>query len=517
MVVENHFSGWTMKKVRPSALSVFVILLVFFFGNSFASETSVISLKIIHMNDLHGHLEPAVDKTASPASMHGGAAYFGAMVLGEKSADPQGAIVLSAGDMFQGTPVSNVFRGRPVTEIMNYLGFDAMALGNHEFDWGWPELRKMESQARFPYLAANLANKDGSAVQGIKKAIYLERKSIRIAVIGIVTPDTPFSTNPRNVKDFSFQTPESVLPGMISEARNAGAKLVLVLSHCGLDRDRAIAERVPGIDIIVGGHSHTVVTPPYIAGKTIIVQAGSWGNYLGVLDLQLDPATGRVLKYSRDNLKPVIAGPGIVPDNKINGIIRKYSDKIKKEFSRVVGRTRTDLLRSPDGESNLGDLICDAMRSEAAAEIAFYNSGGIRADIFKGKIRLEQAFETLPFDNVMVSMDLTGAQIRSILEHGAAREFGIVQVSGMKVKINPSNPRGGRVVEALISGRALEPERTYRVATNEFLASGGDRYVSFKQGKNIVYGDDVRDVFVRHLEKHSPVSPGVEGRIEIVQ
>lgn len=503
--------------MRTPAWAVFLVLLVFFSGNCFASGTSVISLKIIHMNDLHGHLNPAVDKTASAQSMTGGAAYFGAMVLKEKAADPQGAILLSAGDMFQGTPVSNVFRGKPVTEIMNYLGFDAMALGNHEFDWGWPELRKMESQARFPYLAANLANKDGSAVRGIKKAIYLERKSIKVAVIGIITPETPVSTNPKNVKDFKFQEPEKILPGLIGEARAAGASLVIVLSHCGLDRDRAIAERVPGIDIIVGGHSHTAVMPPSVAGKTIIVQAGSWGNYLGVLNLELDTATGKILKYSHDSLKPVIAGPDIAPDKKINEIIRKYSDKIKKEFSRVVGRTGTDLLRNPDGESNLGDLICDALRSDAAAQAAFYNSGGIRADIFKGKIRLEQAFEVMPFDNVTVSMDLTGARIREILEHSAGREFGILQVSGMKVKINPSNPKGGRVVEALINGRPLEPEKTYRVVTNEFLAAGGDRYVSFRQGKNIVYGDDVRDVFIRHLEKHSPVSPRVEGRIEIVQ
>lgn len=503
-----------MKALRQPALSVLLILLVFFSGNCYASG---ISLKIIHLNDLHGHINPSVDKTISPPSLNGGAAYFGAMVLREKSADPEGAILLSAGDMFQGTPISNVFRGKPVIEIMNYLGFNAMALGNHEFDWGWMELRKMESQARFPFLAANIVNKDGSAARGIKKLIYLERKSIKIAVIGVITPDTPFSTNPRNVKDFNFQAPEKVLPGMIGEARNSGAKLVLVLSHCGLDRDRAIAQRVPGIDVIVGGHSHTAVTPPLVEGKTIIVQAGSWGNCLGVLDLELDAATGRVLKYSHDNLKPVIDGPDAPGDKKIDGIIRKYNGKIKEEFSRVIGRTKTDLLRSPDAESNLGDLICDAMRREAGAEAAFYNSGGIRANIFKGKIRLEQAFEALPFDNLMISMDLTGSQIREILEHSAAREFGIVQVSGMKVKINPSNPQGGRVVEAMINDRPLEADRTYRVATNEFLAAGGDRYTAFKQGKNIVYGDDVRDMFVRYLEKNSPVNPQVEGRISIVR
>lgn len=505
-----------MKILRPRYWSVFFVLLILS-GSCFAFEKPVISLKIIHMNDLHGHIKPALDKTASPPSMTGGAAFFGAMVLREKSADPAGSILLSAGDMFQGTPISNVFRGKPVTEIMNYLGFDAMALGNHEFDWGWSELQKNQAQARFPYLAANLVHKDGSAPRGIKKFIGLERKGIKIAVIGIITPETTFSTNPKNVRNYTFQQPETVLPGLISEIRNSGAKLVIVLSHCGLDRDRAIAERVPGIDIIVGGHSHTAVTPPFIAGKTIIVQAGSWGKYVGVLDLEMEAASGRVLKYSPDNLKTVIAGPDSPADKKIEGIVQKYSDRIKQEFSRVVGRTKTDLLRRPDAESNLGNLICDAMRREAGAQIAFYNSGGIRANIFKGKVRLEQAYEALPFDDDLVSMDLTGARIREILEHSAAREYGIIQISGMKVKVNPANPKGSRVVEAMVNGGKLDPDRTYRVATNEFLAAGGDRYVSFKQGKNIVHGDDVRDVFIRYLEKNSPVSLSVEGRISIVK
>jgi len=502
-----------MKNLRPLRWSVFFVLLILLSGNSFASEQSIVSLKIIHLNDLHGHLEPAVDKTTSPPSMTGGAAYFGAMVLREKSANPEGSILLAAGDMFQGTPISNVFRGKPVIEIMNYLGFDAMELGNHEFDWGWPELQKMIALARFPYLAANIVNKNGSAAPGIKSFISLERKGLKIAVIGIITPETPFTTNPKSIKDFKFREPEKVLPDLISGARKGGAKLIIVLSHCGLDRDRAIAQRVPGVDVIIGGHSHTVVTPPVIEGKTIIVQAGSWGNYLGVLDLELDASSGRVIQYSRNNLKAVTAGQYSLFDANIDGMVQKYHEKIKKEFSRVVGETKTDLLRSPDMESNLGDLICDAMRKEAGAQVAFYNSGGIRANIFKGKIRLEQAYETLPFDNLIVSMDLTGRQIKEIMEHSASREFGILQISGMEVKINPENPKGKRVVEAQINGRILSPDRLYRVATNEFLAAGGDRYVSFKQGKNIAYGDDIREIFVRYLERTSPVSPRVEGRI----
>lgn len=485
-------------------------------GMAAAVDKGTAALKIIHMNDLHGHIKPEAIKVGT-CPVAGGAAYFGAMVLREKSADPDGAVVLSAGDMFQGTPVSNVFRGKPVIEIMNRLGFEAMALGNHEFDWGWPELQKMMSLSRFPYLAANLKTADGADVPGIKKFICLERKGLKIAVIGVASPETAFTTKPKNVKGFKFLSPERVLPPLVRQVRKDGAKLVVVLSHCGFDRDRAIAERVPGVDIIVGGHSHTALTPAFAAGGTIIVQAGSWGHYLGVLDLEVDRGSGRILKYSQDYLRPVPESPGSRPDPGIKGIVQRYERNIRKEFSRVVGETRVDLIRNSAGESNLGNLICDSMRAESGAQIAFYNSGGIRANIFKGKVRLEQAFEALPFDNLLVSMDLTGAQVREILEHSAARGYGILQVSGIKVMARASNPEGSRIEETFVNGQKLEIGRVYRVVTNEFLAAGGDRYLTFKQGRNIVYGDDSREVFIRHMKKNSPVEPRIEGRIVITQ
>lgn len=504
-----------MKISRRLNWPVFLFLFVFLSGSAFSAETPIISLKIIHINDLHGHIQPEADK-AAPGMMSGGAVYLGAMVLREKAADPEGWILLAAGDMFQGTPVSNVFRGKPVTEIMNYLGFDAMVLGNHEFDWGQETLQEITKRSAFPVLGANILLPGGKPLPGTRKYIILERKGLKIAVIGIITPDTALTTKPENVKGLSFTEPERVLPGLIREAREKGAALVIVLSHCGLERDRKIAALVAGIDVIVGGHSHTAIEPPCLAGNTIIVQAGWAGKYLGVLDIQYDAQSGKISGYTaKGELKPVVEEKGLSPDAKIEKIIESFDKQIRGEFSRIVGETSVELTRSYVEESNLGDLICDAIREAAAADIAFQNSGGIRADIPRGKITLNQVFQVLPFDNQLISMDLTGRQITAALERSAAGEHGILQVSGLKVTVDVKAPPGSRIKQVIVAGRKIEPDQHYRVAVNDFLAAGGDRMTIFSRGTRITYGDDLREIFVKYLKVHSPLNHKVEGRIII--
>ena len=205
----------------------------------------------------------------------GGAAYLAAMIEAEKTRNPRGVILLSAGDMFQGTPISDVFQGRPVLEMMNGLHFDAMTLGNHEFDWGRTALAGIIESAAFPVLSANIVDRAGNYLPGVRPYIIVERKGVKIAVIGLTTPETPYATKAENVKDLTFLDPAGVLPGLLAEVRRKGARLIVLLTHLGLDEDKRLAAAVKGIDVIVGGHSHTVVTDPVTVGRTIIVQAGS--------------------------------------------------------------------------------------------------------------------------------------------------------------------------------------------------------------------------------------------------
>lgn len=469
-------------------------------------------LTLLHINDFHGHLLPDSDK-AVPA---GGAARLAQLIADERARDPDGVLLVSAGDMFQGTPVSNVFRGQSVIEVMNYLKFDAMALGNHEFDWGFDSLRQLAAAATFPFLAANIQDQEGRALPLTQSYLILQRKGLKIAVIGLTTPDTVYTTKPDNVAGFTFRPPVEVLPHLVKELRNGGADLIVLLSHSGLDADLEIAEQVSGIDVVVGGHSHTAVTNPLRVNDTIIVQAGSYGAWLGVLRLEVDPVSHRILAYTQANeLRPVLTAPCTPVDEKVTGIVARFNDQIMEAFARPVGETSVDLVRNPRAESNVGNLIADALRETSAADLAFENGGGIRADIPKGKITFGQVYTLLPFDNRVVVMDLTGEQIRRVFEQNAGTTHQVLQVSGLTVHLDLTRPPGLQATEVHIGSNPLEPGRTYRVATNDFLAAGGDEFTTFREGRNIVFGDQLRDVVTAYLEQHSPVHPHIENRIVV--
>jgi 2',3'-cyclic-nucleotide 2'-phosphodiesterase (5'-nucleotidase family) len=495
-----------------------IFILIFLLSSTLYSQVPSIDLTILHINDFHGRLLPYTVKSISEKIPVSGVAYLAQMINEERSKNPEGTILLSAGDMFQGTPQSNIFRGEPVVEIMNYLKFDAMAVGNHEFDWGQEVLQKLSSISNFPYLSANIVDKDGKYLPYLKPYVIIERKGLKIAIIGLTTPETAYITKPDYVKDLKFLDPVEILPNIIDDVRNKGANLVVVLSHLGFDADKELAEKVSGIDVIVGGHSHTVVTNPVVVRGVIITQAGYNGIYLGVLEIKIQPETNIILGYTRENeLKTVFAGPENKFDEKVAQIVDKYNSQLKEEFAKVVGETLVDLVRNYNEESNVGNVICDAMREAVSADIAFQNSGGIRTDIQKGLITMELVYTLLPFDNVLVTMDLTGKQILQLLEQSATLQKGILQQSGLKVKYDMTKPVGQRVVEVFVGDKPLELDKVYKVVTNDFLAAGGDNFVTFKEGKNLVYGDMLRDVFIEYLKKHSPISPKVEGRSIIIK
>ena len=500
--------------MKRFTVSLFLLIVALFPTVSPAVQGSApVSITVLHLNDTHGHILPFPNKTLDERNPVGGAARFARMIQDARAVDPEGTLLLSAGDMFQGTPISNLHHGRPVIEIMNGLRFDAMVVGNHEFDWGQNVLHEMISQAEFPFLSCNIKDMRGGSPQGIKPYIILSRKGLKIAIIGTTTTETPYSTKPGNAAGLAFEDPAKLLPSLIAEVRSQGAGLVILLSHLGLNADEALAAKVSGIDVIVGGHSHTVVPRPVRIGKTLIVQAGSYGMYLGVLRLTVDPASGTVSTPDADELSLVSSAPGLPIDEKTDSIVKMYYEKIKEEFSRPAGSSLVDLQRNPREESNVGDLVTDAMREASGADIAFQNGGGIRADLPHGELTMEAVFTLLPFDNMIVTMDLTGEQIRRALSRSIDGSRQILQVSGLRFLYDPSKPAGNRITDIALSTGPLVPDKTYRVAVNDFLAAGGDGFTEFKEGRNPLVEDSLRDAVVSYLKTHSPVSPRIEGRI----
>ncbi|MCX5846947.1 MAG: bifunctional UDP-sugar hydrolase/5'-nucleotidase [Deltaproteobacteria bacterium] len=502
---------------RFSKIFILLFILVFLFPLSlYAEKPSFVDLTILHVNDTHGRIQSYMETGMDKKKMVSGAAYLAGMIKEERSKNPEGTLLLSAGDMFQGTPVSNLFKGQPVIDVMNYLRFDAMAVGNHEFDWGMEAFKHFPAMSNFPYLSANIKDDLDQYLPGVKPYIIVTRKSVKIAIIGFTTPEVLYVTKPGDEKRVLVYKPEVILPHLIDKVKDEGAAIIIVLSHLGVNADKELARGVSGVHVIVGGHSHTPLATPIVVGDTIIVQAGCNGLYLGILKLRIDTNTGMILQHTEEReLRQVIADKGDPYDEETAKIVQTYYGKIQKEFARVVGETSIDLVRHHQQESNVGNLVCDAMKETTNADIAFLNSGGIRTNIPRGKITMEQVFTLLPFDDALVTMNLTGEHILEILERSAKLERGILQVSGIKIRYDLSEPAGSRIKDAYVESRPLDRQKTYTVTTVDFLADGGDAFSTFKKGKNIVYGMALRDVFVSYLKKHSPVSPRTEERIII--
>jgi 5'-nucleotidase/UDP-sugar diphosphatase len=504
-----------------AAVLLCVSLLLLSLSFAFAEETVI---RILHVNDFHGFAEPYVP--LGSMEKIGGVVYLAARVEALRRERP--TLLLSAGDMIQGNIWTNFFTGESVIELMNAMSFDAMVVGNHEFDFGQYMLRKRISEARFPVLGANVRGLDV-----LKPYVIREIGGVRIAIIGVVTEDTTVTTHPQNVAGLRFEPPSGTTGRYAAELKEK-ADIVLLLSHIGYSADRRLAEKVNGVDVIVGGHSHTKLMEPELVDSTVIVQAWEHGKALGVLDLRV--RDGKMVGFE-GHLEEIRPAPG-AEDSRISEIVDKYRKRVDDVLNERVGEAEVDL----DGENarkketNLGNLVADVMRRVSGADVAVVNGGAIRAGIPKGEILVKDIYSVLPFDNYVVAFKLTGKQIAEALEHGvSAVEEGsgrFPHVSGLSFSYSPGAIDGPRIREILVSGSPLAPDREYIVATNDFLAAGGDGYKVFGEavraspgfsyiggalkGKNLVYSDASRwlkDLVIEYIRERKGIAPLAEGRI----
>jgi len=509
-----------MKRRRNTTIHcVFLFFLLTPFTFAQSSE-----IRILHVNDFHGFAEPY--KPLGSNELLGGIPYLAARA--NELRKEKSSLLLSAGDMIQGNNWANLFQGESVMEWMNEMRFDAMVLGNHEFDFGQKTLKERISGARFPILGANV---EGFGY--LKPYIIKEVKGVKLALIGVVTEDVPASTHPRNVTGLKFVSPIETVGNYMKELKNK-ADIIIVLSHIGFPADRILAEKVKGVDVIVGGHSHTKLTKPANVGSTIIIQAWEHGKALGILDLTIKD--GKVIGFEGrlEEIKPDKAKE----DKATLAIVNKYKERVDAVLSESIGEAEVDL----DGENvrkretNLGNFIADIMRRVSGADVTIINGGGIRTSIKKGEMRVKDVYSALPFDNYIVAIKLTGKQVKEALEHGVSavedEEGRFPQVSGLTFKYFPSRDRGSRIKEISVAGRPIDFDREYVVATNDFLAVGGDGYKAFGEaikfstdfsiiggmmkGETVVNSDSgrwLRDVVIEYIKEMKRIAPKAEGRI----
>jgi 2',3'-cyclic-nucleotide 2'-phosphodiesterase/3'-nucleotidase/5'-nucleotidase len=481
------------------------------------------TVRVLETTDFHGALLPGAKERSSGRAV-GGSPVLAAWIARLRAENPEGTILVDGGDAFQGTMISNLQYGRPVVEAMNLLGYSAIATGNHDFDWSADTLARRVDEMRFAALGANmLERRTGRMPRWARSDTLLARRGLRVALFGLAYVGTPRVTLLSNVAHLRFADDSATAARLVPAIRKrARPHLVVEIGHTpgGLDSARRVngdlgrLVRVPGVDLWMGGHSHNQLLGE--AGGATVMIPGSQGQMVGVCDLTVDPLAGRVVER-RARLQPTYADE-VVPDSAMLTRVAGWNARVALVAATPIGQNARTLTRSRGGESVLGDLVAEAMRAESGADLAFTNSGGLRADLPAGPITKGSVYDVIPFDNTLVLVKLTGEQVRRMLEDGLAHGR-VSQQSGLRYRFDLSRPQGGRLLAlGLADGSPLDEARTYTVAVNNFMASGGDNYDTLSRARDQVdTGTLVRDALERYLlarTKDAPLDLKPDGRIE---
>jgi 5'-nucleotidase / UDP-sugar diphosphatase len=463
-----------------------------------APAAAPVTVTILYSNDFHAAVEPMKATWLVDQPTIGGVRAFAAWVDMMRRNYPN-AFLFDSGDLFTGQAISYLSRGRAPIEMFKAINYDAVCYGNHEFDYGIDRARDYATLEPFPVLAANIFYKDGRPFA--KPYALVEKNGVRVAVIGIFGVDAMPSTAAVTWDTLDVRDPVPILRQLVPELRKQ-ADLVVVLAHQGetgpmqddaeahpevqrnFDADKRTVEAVPGIDVFVGGHAHRGIEVPWVGPKngSIVVQTYGRGTTLGVLHLTYDQQAHKVLAHTGSLLRVM---PGVFPTPPaVEEVVARWVGESNHLGGEVVGTATVPLNRNYNGESALGDVIADAMRWKTGAQIAMENAGGIRGDIAAGPITRNQVITAAPFINSLVTMSLTGAQVRELLEQSLTLKVGMMQVAGLIVVYNLRRPEYHRVSSLRLSnGVPVNDWDTYTVVTNSFVATGGDHYQTFTKVK----------------------------------
>ncbi len=489
-----------------------------------AADTAVREVTILYTNDFHSAFDPIPAYWLPGSPRLGGAAHL-ATLVDRIRAREKPVFLFDTGDMFTGM-LSNLTRGEALMEMMRAMRYDAMAIGNHEFDYGADNFLRQMNGVPFPILGANIFYK-GTDHPYSRPYVILEKEGVRLGVIGIIGEDARSVALPSGITHLDFRDPVPIVRALVADLRDR-VDVVVVLAHQGktgpmqtdaearpevqrdFDEDVRLCGEVPGIDVFVGGHAHRGIEPLFVhpVTGTRIVQTYGYGTRLGYLKLRLQGH--RVLGHEGELLK--VWTDESPPDPGIARMIEAYRKQYEKQIGQVVGRSRVRLVRDYRAESSLGDFVADVMREATGAAAAVHNAGGLRADIPEGEVTNGHVLDALPFLNTVVEVDLTGAQLREVLEQGLTLERGLVQTSGLRGAYDLSRPGGRRLVSIEIEGRPLEDARVYRVATNSFVAQGGDLYATFLKTPPRDTGRSVADAVMDAFRKAGEVALPRGGR-----
>jgi len=451
----------------------------------------------------------------------GGFARLASVVKSERA---KGGTVyyVHAGDTISPSLMSGFDKGEHIIDLLNMVPPDIFVPGNHEFDFGADVFRKRMSEAKFPIYAANLRAEDGSVISGIKDTDMITLGDVKIAVIGLTADDSPVKSTPGDLK---FAPSVETGIKLAKALRKQGADIVVAIAHANRSQDMALFHS-GAIDVLLTGDDHDLAL--FYDGRKVLVESKEEAEYVTALDLSITVSESRGRRRVRwwPNFR-IIDTAGVAPDADVTARIAHYEGELSKELDVVIGKTASELdsrkatVRS--GETTIGNLIADAMRVAVGADVAITNGGGIRGNkVYEpgSNLTRRDILTELPFGNRTMLLKVTGQVIFEALENGVSKVEDAAgrfpHVSGLTVVADLSRPAGSRVTSAMIGDNPVDPKATYTLATNDYMARGGDGYRALRQGKAILGKLDAKlmanDVMV-YIRKAGTVTPKIEGRV----
>ena len=468
----------------------------------------------LHTNDLY---------EISPKRGQGGMGQLMTLIQAERAASPN-TITTFGGDLLSPSVMSGLTKGEQMISLMNAIGLDVAVPGNHEFDFG-PEIAlKRFSQSKFTWLGTNITDSNGKILPGMKPLLIKKVGDFNIGFFGVIAPETETLSSPG--KSIKFTPVIETANAAVTQLREMGADMIVALTHLTFDQDRMLAKSVKGINLILGGHDHEPIT--FYDRGVLIHKSGSDGHHLGVVEATLEWKEKRGKKVLQ--VIPqwrMLSTAGVTPDTGVQKLIDGYTTKLNKELDVVIGTTNVvlDSRRSSvrGGETTMGNLIAEAQRQSVGAEIGLANGGGIRGDrtYDKGtKLTRKDILSELPFGNVTLLLELSGTDLLAALENGVSqveKNAGrFPQVAGLTFVYDPKAAPGNRVLKVLVNGKALDKTRTYKVATNDYIAGGGDGYAVLKKGKRLIDASAatlMATSVMTYISRLGTVEPKLDGRI----
>lgn len=487
---------------------------------AYAAEADQVSLNIIGVTDFHGHLSQAKDRKGEISEP--GAAVMACYVNKERKENPNTSFV-SAGDNIGGSPFeSSILKDKPTLDALNAMELEASAVGNHEFDKGWSDLKDRvgvngDKLAKFPYLGANVKGSD------MAPSTVIEKGGVKIGYVGTITADTPNLVSPNGIQGLSFSEPVAATNAEAKRLKESGeADVVIGLVHEGMDNTKFSED----VDAVIAGHTHVLRK---LDGKPVLVQPANYGMDLADIDIVYDKAAKKVVSVTAENrtTKDMMDVCGDTPDEGVAKIVSAAKESAKTEGEKVVTTLKNDFYRgaNSDGESggnrgtesSLNSMIADATLygvnelTDLKADLGVMNAGGVREDLASGDVTYAEAFAVQPFGNSLGVVEITGEQLKQALEQqwkpGGERAMLALGLSkNVQYAYDPDAEQGKRISYVSVNGKPLDPSKKYRVAGSSFLLNGGDSFDAFKGGKFQDAGQMDIDVFNRYLKDNKDIA-----------